>query len=61
MSTEVIGVTDDGDIEDATLMASEWVCEVCGEPVRGAGPPALCPKCPADSTRFALHEQPPGV
>lgn len=55
----VVGIVSRGDL--VTLMASEWVCEVCGEPVRGADPPELCPKCPADSTQFALQEQPPGV
>jgi CBS domain-containing protein len=42
-------------------MATEWVCQVCGEPVRGERPPAECPRCHAGSERFVLQEQPPGA
>ncbi len=43
------------------LMATEWVCQVCGEPVHGAERPAVCPKCGAAGDRFDLQEQPPGA
>lgn len=38
----------------------EWACGVCGETVRGANPPMVCPKCGGSSDRFILQEQPPG-
>lgn len=38
----------------------EWACGVCGETVRGAQPPLVCPKCGGPEDRFALQEQPPG-
>lgn len=38
----------------------EWACGVCGETVRGAQPPIVCPKCGGGSERFVLQEQPPG-
>jgi CBS domain-containing protein len=38
----------------------EWACGVCGETVRGAHPPLVCPKCGGSEDRFALQEQPPG-
>jgi predicted transcriptional regulator len=38
----------------------EWACGVCGESVRGAHPPLVCPKCGGSEDRFALQEQPPG-
>lgn len=38
----------------------EWACGVCGETVRGAHPPLVCPKCGGGEERFVLQEQPPG-
>lgn len=38
----------------------EWACGVCGETVRGAQPPIVCPKCGGGADRFVLQEQPPG-
>lgn len=38
----------------------EWACSVCGETVRGAHPPLVCPKCGGSEDRFVLQEQPPG-
>lgn len=38
----------------------EWACGVCGETVRGAHAPLVCPKCGGGASRFALQEQPPG-
>ena len=55
----VVGIVSRGDI--VSLLATEWVCAVCGEPVRGPTPPQKCPRCQADGSRFELHEQPPGT
>lgn len=54
----LIGVVSRRDV--ISTMATEWVCQVCGEPVRGDQPPTECPKCHAGSERFVLQEQPPG-
>lgn len=55
----LVGIVSRSDV--VALMATEWICEVCGEPVRGEHPPRACPKCHADSGRFVLQEQPPGA
>ena len=55
----VVGIVSRGDI--VSLLATEWVCGVCGEPVRGPTPPDKCPRCQGDGSRFELHEQPPGT
>jgi len=89
MTTAVISVTTDTDIEQVRRMLvdtrirrvpvlsagrlvgiisrhdligrmMEWACGVCGESVRGAHPPLVCPKCGANEDRFELQEQPPG-
>jgi rubrerythrin len=39
---------------------TEWVCQICGEPVRVAERPAVCPCCQASAERFSLQEQSPG-
>ncbi len=54
----LVGIISRGDL--MALLATEWVCAVCGEPVRGEHPPASCPKCGGDSDGFTLQEQPPG-
>jgi CBS domain-containing protein len=56
---ELIGVVSRRDV--IATMATEWVCRVCGEPVRGVQPPEACPKCHAAREEFALQEQPPGA
>lgn len=43
------------------VLATEWVCRVCGEPVRGEHPPDRCPRCHAPGAQFELQEQPPGA
>lgn len=43
------------------LMATEWACRVCGEPVRGERRPSFCPRCHSSGERFELQEQPPGA
>lgn len=55
----LVGIVSRGDV--VALMATEWVCEVCGESVRGERPPDRCPKCHGGSERFALQEQLPGT
>lgn len=55
----LVGVVSRGDV--VATMVTEWVCEVCGEPVRGEQRPDACPKCGADGERFVLQEQPPGA
>jgi CBS domain-containing protein len=55
---ELVGIVSRGDV--VALMATEWVCEVCGESVRSSTPPQQCPKCNA-TDRFVLQEQPPGT
>ena len=55
----LVGIVSRGDL--VSLMATEWVCEVCGEPVRGEQPPDLCPKCLGGAERFVLQEQVPGT
>ena len=54
----LVGIISRGDL--VALLATEWVCGVCGEPVRGEHPPASCPKCGGSSAGFSLQEQPPG-
>jgi CBS domain-containing protein len=55
----LVGVVSRRDV--VATMATEWVCQVCGEPVHGDQPPAACPKCHAGPERFVLQEQPPGA
>lgn len=55
----LVGIVSRRDV--IATMATEWVCQVCGEPVRGDRPPDTCPKCHADGERFVLQEQPPGA
>lgn len=55
----LVGVVSRGDV--VATMATEWVCEVCGEPVRGEAPPDACPKCHSGPDRFVHQEQPPGA
>jgi len=55
----LVGVVSRRDV--VATMATEWVCQVCGEPERGDQPPIACPKCGADRERFVLQEQPPGA
>jgi predicted transcriptional regulator len=54
----MVGIVSRGDV--VALMTTEWVCEICGESVRGQRPPPRCPKCGAETDQFALQEQPPG-
>jgi rubrerythrin len=51
----------DGVVGLVSLMATEWACQICGEPVRGEHQPDQCPKCLGGAERFILQEQPPGA
>lgn len=55
----LVGVVSRGDV--VATMATEWACQVCGEPVRGVEAPQRCPKCHAGGERFVRQEQPPGA
>jgi CBS domain-containing protein len=54
----LVGIVSRGDV--TALLATEWVCQACGEAVRGDHPPDSCPRCHAGSDRFLLVEQSPG-
>ena len=56
---DLVGVVSRGDV--VATMASEWVCQACGEPARGPDPPERCPKCHAAAAQFVRQEQPPGA
>lgn len=56
---QLVGIVSRGDV--VATMVTEWVCEVCGEPVRGEQRPDVCPRCQASGERFVLQEQPPGA
>jgi CBS domain-containing protein len=55
----LVGIVSRGDV--VALLATEWVCSICGESVRGESPPVTCPKCQGSGDRFVLQEQPPGT
>jgi rubrerythrin len=52
------GIVSRGDV--VALLTTEWVCQVCGEPVRGQHPPPRCPKCYAAPERFVMQDPYPG-
>ena len=54
----LVGIVSRSDV--VALMVTEWVCQVCGEPVRGESAPDVCPKC-LGGDGFVLQEQPPGT
>lgn len=56
-SGRLVGILSRHDLVGRVL---EWACGVCGETVRGAHPPLVCPKCGGSEDRFVLQEQPPG-
>lgn len=55
----VVGIVSRHDV--VTMMATEWACQVCGEPVPGESRPNACPKCQAAGEQFLLQERPPGA
>ena len=54
---QLVGIVSRSDLVE--LLALEWTCEVCGEPVRGQRPPDGCPRC-GGREQFSRQEQPPG-
>jgi CBS domain-containing protein len=54
----LVGIVSRSDV--VALLATEWVCQVCGEAVRDWQPPSSCPKCHAGSDRFVLQDPYPG-
>jgi CBS domain-containing protein len=54
----LVGIVSRSDLVE--LLALEWTCERCGEPVRGSRPPDRCPRCGEQPARFTRQEQPPG-
>lgn len=55
---EMVGIVSRSDI--VRLIAHEWICETCGEAVRGDQLPEQCPKCAGPQSRFVRLEQSPG-
>ncbi len=55
---ELVGIVSRSDI--VRLIAQEWICEICGEAVRGDQLPEQCPKCAGPPSRFVMLEQSPG-
>lgn len=54
----IVGIVSRADLVAA--MATEWVCQACGEAMRSRDRPQRCPRCGTDGNRFVLQEQPPG-
>jgi CBS domain-containing protein len=54
----LVGIVSRSDLVE--LLALEWTCGGCGEPVRGSRPPDRCPRCGEPAARFNRQEQPPG-
>lgn len=52
------GIVSRGDV--VALLTTEWVCQVCGEAVRGQHPPPRCPRCHAGPERFVMQDPSPG-
>jgi CBS domain-containing protein len=52
------GIVSRGDV--VALLTTEWVCQVCGEAVRGQHPPSRCPRCHVGSGQFILQDASPG-
>jgi CBS domain-containing protein len=56
---KVVGIVSRSDL--VRQIAMRWVCDVCGEIVRGMDPPATCPRCGAPETAFVHDVVPPGM
>lgn len=55
---QLVGIISRADV--VALLSMEWVCQVCGEAVRGGEQPQVCPRCHAPGENFHHEEQPPG-
>lgn len=56
---EMVGIISRSDI--VRLMALHWICEGCGESVRGDRAPVSCPRCAAPGERFVQEPLHPGM
>ncbi|WP_200834230.1 CBS domain-containing protein [Amycolatopsis alkalitolerans] len=54
----LVGIVSRSDV--VALLATEWVCQVCGEAVRGSHASTSCPKCQAGADQFELQDPDPG-
>lgn len=54
----LVGIVSRADV--VALLVTEWVCQVCGEPVRDRQAPTSCPKCQAGAEQFVLQDPDPG-
>lgn len=55
---QLLGIVSRADL--VRMMAMYWLCEVCGEAIRGEHAPERCSKCGADST-YVHAMQAPGM
>ncbi len=55
---QLVGIVSRADV--VATMVTEWVCEICGEAVRGSQAPSKCPRCHGEKAHFVLQEQLPG-
>jgi CBS domain-containing protein/rubredoxin len=57
---KVIGIVSQADL--VRQIAMRWVCNVCGEVVRGSRMvPERCPRCGAEASSFTHEVEPPGM
>ena len=56
---KLVGIVSRSDL--VRLMALHWICQTCGQTVRGDHAPERCHTCGANGTRFRLEAQHPGM
>jgi predicted transcriptional regulator len=56
---ELVGIVSRSDI--VRLMALHWICQTCGEQVRGDRRPEACTRCGAAGSRFQQEAVHPGM
>lgn len=56
---KVVGIVSRSDL--VRQIAMRWVCDVCGEIVRGLEAPQTCPRCGAAQNAFIHDVVPPGM
>ena len=57
--SRLIGIVSRADL--VREIAYRWVCEVCGEMMRGERPPENCPKCGTSTKSLIRQIMPPGM